>query len=64
LLGVAVLVVVIGVQLRNWYHVSGSEGCPRRRARATVTAAFASHYSWLPTVLGGVLIPCADLVIG
>jgi hypothetical protein len=60
----AVVVIVTGLQLRHWYDASGIANCAAAGDCDTVTSAFTSHYSWLQTLLGNVLIDFFPAVIG
>jgi len=60
----AVVVIVTGLQLRHWYDASGIANCAAAGDCDTVTSAFTTHYSWLQTLLGNVLIDFFPAVIG
>ena len=51
LAALAVLVVITGLRLRDLYDTSGIAGCAQAGDCDTVTAAFASTYSWLKHLL-------------
>ena len=57
-------IAVAAGQRRRWYDASGIANCAAAGDCDTVTSAFTTHYSWLQTLLGNVLIDFFPAVIG